>query len=130
MCSHVSVDFTKAAKIRAINFNEADLITCFSNDYGYEQWVVEALKSYADPSDLVMLVSSSGASPNIVNAAKYARKTNLDLITFTGFRRDNELKRLGSVNFWANSISYNVVEMVHHIWMLALVDTSEHSAKK
>ena len=131
MCSHVSVDFTKAAKIRAINFNEADLITCFSNDYGYEQWVVEALKSYADPSDLVMLVSSSGASPNIVNAAKYARKTNLDLITFTGFRRDNELKRLGSVNFWANSISYNVVEMVHHIWMLALVDIIvEHSAKK
>ena len=35
MASHVAVDFTKAAGIRAINFNEADLITCFANDYGY-----------------------------------------------------------------------------------------------
>ena len=42
MASHVAVDFTKAAGIRAINFNEADLITCFSNDYGYEHWVAQA----------------------------------------------------------------------------------------
>ena len=39
MGSHSSVDFTKTCKIRAINFNEADLITCFANDYGYENWV-------------------------------------------------------------------------------------------
>ena len=37
MASHVSIDFTKAAGIRAINFNEADLLTCFSNAYGYER---------------------------------------------------------------------------------------------
>ena len=34
--SHFSVDLTKVGKIRCVNFNEADLITCFSNDYGYE----------------------------------------------------------------------------------------------
>ena len=43
MASHVSVDLTKMCKIRAINFNEADLLTCFSNDYGYENWVKKAL---------------------------------------------------------------------------------------
>ena len=48
MASHVAVDFTKAAGIRAINFNEADLITCFANDYGYEHWVAKALEAYAD----------------------------------------------------------------------------------
>ena len=83
-----------------INFNEVrDLITRFLMIMVTNSGLWR-LKSYADPSDLAMLVSSSGASPNIVNAAKYARKTNLDLITFTGFRRDNELKRLGSV-IWA-----------------------------
>ena len=39
MASHVSVDLTKICKIRAVNFNEADLLTCFANDYGYENWV-------------------------------------------------------------------------------------------
>ena len=36
IASHVSVDLTKNANVRSVNFNEADLITCFSNDYGYE----------------------------------------------------------------------------------------------
>ena len=60
MASHVAVDLTKTAGIRAINFNEADLLTCFANDYGYENWVVKALEFYADPGDLVVLISSSG----------------------------------------------------------------------
>ena len=55
IASHVSVDFNKMCKIRAINFNEADLITCFSNDYGYENWVKEALKFYADKGDLFII---------------------------------------------------------------------------
>lgn len=60
MASHLSVDLTKACKIRAVNFNEADLLTCYSNDYGYENWVKEALNSYADKNDLVICISSSG----------------------------------------------------------------------
>ena len=44
IASHVSVDLTKNAKIRTVNFNEADLITCFSNDYGYEKWVEKAVE--------------------------------------------------------------------------------------
>ena len=41
--SHVSIDLTKAANIRSINFNEASLLTCFSNDYTYEKWVEKAI---------------------------------------------------------------------------------------
>jgi len=66
MASHLSVDLTKAAGIRAINFNEADLLTCLANDYGYEHWVAHALEAYADKSDVVVLISSSGKSPNII----------------------------------------------------------------
>ena len=120
--SHVSVDFTKAANIRAINFNEADLITCFANDYGYENWISNALKVYADPEDIVILISSSGKSPNILNAAIAAKEMGLDTITFSGFSPNNHLKDLGTINFWVDSDSYNVVEMTHHIWLLGIVE--------
>ena len=43
IASHVSVDLTKNTKIRAVNFNEADLLTCFSNDYGYEKWIEKTI---------------------------------------------------------------------------------------
>ena len=58
MASHVAVDLTKNASIRAINFNEADLITCFANDYGYENWVKEGVRFYSDENDLVILILS------------------------------------------------------------------------
>ena len=122
MASHVAVDFTKAARVRAVNFNEADLITCFSNDYGYDQWVAEALKSYADPGDLVILISSSGRSPNIINAALQAKQMGLQVVTLSGFSSDNQLRKLGDIELWVDSAEYNVVEMSHHIWLLAIVD--------
>jgi len=122
IASHVAVDFTKAAKVRAINFNEADLITCFGNDYGYENWIKEALIAYSDPGDLLILVSSSGQSPNILNAARETKKLDLDLITLSGFLETNPLKDLGSINFWIDSSNYNYVEMTHHIWLLAICD--------
>lgn len=122
MASHVAVDFTKVGGVRAINFNEADLITCFANDYGYENWVKNALKFYADKNDLIILISSSGKSKNIVNAAKYAKKNKNKIITFSGFSESNPLKKIGYINFWVNSDKYNFIEMVHHIWLLAIVD--------
>ena len=87
MASHLAVDFTKAAKIRAINFNEADLITCFANDYGYDQWVAEALNAYADKGDVVVVISSSGKSPNILNAAKRAKEIGASVWYFPGSLR-------------------------------------------
>ena len=122
MASHVAVDLTKVAGVRAVNFNEADLITCLANDYGYEHWVEKAIEFYADPGDLIVLISSSGKSNNIINGAIKAKQMKLSLITFTGFTADNPLRKLGDLNFWADSQAYNVVEMTHHVWLLALVD--------
>jgi D-sedoheptulose 7-phosphate isomerase len=122
MASHVSVDLTKAAGIRAVNFNEADLITCFGNDYGYENWVTEALRAYADDGDVLVLISSSGQSPNIVKAAEFARSWGCEVVTFTGFSSSNPLKNHGIYNFYVNSDKYNIVEMTHHTWLVAAVD--------
>ena len=122
MASHVAVDFTKAAGIRAVNFNEADLITCFANDYGYEHWTEKALEAYADPGDLAILISSSGKSQNILNAAKKANEMGLSAITVSGFLTDNPLRKLGDLNLWVDSTEYNIVEMTHHVWLVAIID--------
>ena len=122
MASHCSVDLTKAAGIRAINFNEADLITCFANDYGYEDWVSMALQFYGDEGDCLVLVSSSGSSLNMVQAAKKAKELGISVVTFTGFEKNNKLKQMGEVNLWVDSKAYNIVEMTHHIWILSIVD--------
>lgn len=122
IASHCAVDFTKNARIRCINFNEPDLITCFANDYGYEHWLEKALEFYADDGDVVILISSSGKSANMVRAAQYALARGLTLVTFTGFLANNPLKKLGQLNFWVDSQAYNVIEMTHHIWLLAVCD--------
>jgi D-sedoheptulose 7-phosphate isomerase len=122
MASHVAVDLTKAAGCRAITFNESDLLTCFANDYGYEKWVEKALAFYADKGDVVILISSSGTSPNIVNGAKWAKESGLEIISLSGFSAENPLRQLGSINLWSDSKGYNIVEMTHHIWLVAIVD--------
>lgn len=122
IASHISVDLTNSAKVRAITFNESDLITCLANDYGYEKWLEKALEYYADPEDAVVLISSSGRSENIINAADKARDMGLNIITFSGFDSDNLLREMGDINFWVDSHNYNVVETVHNIWLASLVD--------
>lgn len=122
IASHCAVDFTKNARIRCINFSDIGLVTCFSNDYGYEHWLEKALGFYADDGDVSILISSSGKSHNMLKAAEYASRRKLNLVTFTGFAADNPLRALGTLNFWVNSYAYNVVEMTHQIWLLAVCD--------
>jgi len=122
IATHAAVDFTKQGGIRTINVNEPGIITCFANDYGFELWVQKALEFYMDPEDVVVLISSSGTSKNMVNAANYLQECNNTLITFTGHSVDNPLKQLGDINFWLDSKAYNIVENVHLIWALTVVD--------
>ena len=122
MASHVSVDLTKQAGIRTLNFNEADLITCFANDYGYENWVAKSIEFYGDKGDLAILISSSGKSANMINAAVKANSMGIHVITLTGFKQDNPLKKLGELNFWLDSKAYNVIENTHQIWLLMVCD--------
>ena len=129
MASHVAVDFTKQGGIRTVNFNEADLITCLSNDFGYDDWVAKALQFYGDEGDCVVLISSSGNSRNIVNAAIEAKRLGMSVVTFTGFNKSNKLKQEGEINLWVNSKAYNIIEMTHHIWLLAIVDVIIGSAE-
>jgi D-sedoheptulose 7-phosphate isomerase len=122
IASHCAVDFTKNADVRAVTFNDAGLITCFANDYGYGHWVEQALNYYADSKDAVVLISSSGKSPNIVNAARIAKRKGLKMVTLTGFSKQNPLKKIGDINLWVDSTSYNIVECTHMLWLTTVVD--------
>ena len=123
IASHFSVDLTKNAKIRCHNYNEADLITCFSNDYGYEHWVSKAIEFYGDSGDVLILISSSGTSQNIINACKAAKiKKFSSIITLTGFNGKGQVSKLGNINFKVNSKSYNHIENTHQVILLSLVD--------
>jgi len=130
IASHLTVDFINAANIKTINFNESSIITCFSNDYGYENWVAKALECYADAGDVVILISSSGQSENMIVAANKAKSIGVGIVTFTGFSLSNPLRRLGNINLWVDSSAYNVIEMTHHIWLLAIVDYIADSSNK
>ena len=122
IASHFSVDLTKNAKLRCLNFNEASLITCFANDYGHKNWIKEAIKAYTQKNDILILISSSGNSKNIINAAKYCNENNIPLITFSGFDKNNDLAKLGDINIHINSSNYNYIEMSHHIILVSIVD--------
>ena len=123
IASHFSVDLTKNAGLRCVNYNEADLITCFANDYGYAHWVEKVVDFYGDEGDLLIVISSSGKSENMLNGIKAARIGNFKaVITLSGFKHDNPLRQLGDINLWVSSMAYNFVENIHQVWLLAIVD--------
>ena len=133
IASHFSVDLTKNARVRCVNFNEPDLLTCFSNDFGYEKWVEKSIEYYGDEGDTVILISAGGNSPNMINGAKKAKEKKFSkVITLTGNDKNNELSKLGDINFWVDSKAYNVVENTHQIWLLItcdlLIGKAEYSA--
>ena len=123
IASHISVDLTKNAGLRCFNFNEANLITCFANDYGFDNWINKAIKFYGEEGDVLIAISSSGASKNIINSVSAARESKFhSVITLTGFAHNNPLSTLGDKNLWIDSTAYNFVESVHQVWLLAIVD--------
>jgi D-sedoheptulose 7-phosphate isomerase len=129
IASHFALDLTNVAKIRCINFSDPSLITCFSNDYGFDNWIYKALDLYADPGDLLILISSSGMSKNMINAVKKSKIRFSSVITFTGFGRNNNLKKIGDLSFFVDSFVYNIVENIHQIWLLSIVDSLQNKNK-
>jgi D-sedoheptulose 7-phosphate isomerase len=122
IASHASLDLTNVCNIKSLHFNDPSLITCYANDYGYENLITQSLKKFLEKEDVVILISSSGESKNMINAARFTKKNKNLLITFTGFNKNNQLKNIGDINFWVNSKTYNIVESIHQSWLLMLVD--------
>ena len=130
IASHFVIDMVNAAGIKCLNFSDVSLITCFSNDYGYNNYITKILDKHAENGDILILISSSGESQNMLNAVKFKKKNFSSICTFTGFSKKNKLNKLGHLNFHVNSNIYNYVENVHQVWLLSLVDLIVFDKKK
>ena len=108
--------------VRALAFNDAAALTCLSNDFGYEYVFAKQIEAHARPGDLLIAISSSGRSRNILAAVHQARLSGCRVITCSGFDDDNELRRLGDVNLYVRSHAYGVVEIAHLTLCHAMLD--------
>lgn len=111
--SHMQNDLCKTAGVAAMVFTETPLLTARSNDDGYETAFEQSVRLWARAGDLLLAVSSSGCSENILRAARAARERRCTVITFSGFDAENPLRRMGDLNFYVPSSMYGFVEMAH-----------------
>ena len=112
--SHMATDFWKNGGMPAIAFNDASLLTCISNDFGYGHVFEKPIEMFADTGDVLIAISSSGKSENIIRGLEEARAKHCQLITLSGFALDNPLRSSGHLNFYVASHLYGYVEIIHH----------------
>ena len=119
---HMAADFQKTGNFKTRTFYDPSLITCMANDYGYEYVFSKPLELYAEAGDVLVAISSSGNSANIVNAADAAKEHGCRVVTFTGFSPDNKLRAKGDINVHVPSYSYGIVESLHNMMLQQVID--------
>lgn len=122
IASHTAVDLWKNGGIRAVAFNDSSLLTCISNDLGYENVFSAPIEMFADKGDLLVAISSSGNSANILKAAKTAAARGCGVVTMSGFGESNPLRKEGEINFYVPSGGYGFVETAHAMLCHCIVD--------
>ena len=113
VAGHAVIDLLNMGKIPAMTLHDPATITCLSNDYGYETVYESQLKNLVRPNDLLIAISSSGKSKNILNAVSAAKASNAKVVTLSGFSAENPLRKTGDVNIWLDSSDYGFVEIGH-----------------
>jgi D-sedoheptulose 7-phosphate isomerase len=133
--SHFTTDLAKGAsdvlknKFKCISLNECtSLITAIANDYDYEDIFVKQLENFANPNDIVLTMSVSGTSPNLVKAVEWANKKELYTIALVGGKQ-GILTRMADKVIVVNSSHYGVVEDMHmmicHMIAYAFIENTE-----
>ena len=117
ICSHMALDFTNASGIKAICFNDGPLLTCLANDYGFDNIFSKAIEMYALKNDILVAISSSGSSADILKGVRAARKLGCYVVTLSGFNDDNPLSRMGDANIHLpiSRPQYGKVEVAHYV---------------
>ena len=123
IASHFSVDLLNALKIPSQTLYDASVMTCISNDYGYDQVFSRPLDLLLKQNDILVCISSSGNSQNILNAAAVAKSKDVPIITLSGFEPHNPLRAVGDLNFYLPIIDYGLVEMGHFFLLHTIIDS-------
>lgn len=115
---HIAQDYTKQLGIKTLCFGDSSRLTCYANDYGWNHAYTKFIEHFANSETLVILISSSGNSENILNAAAYCID-KLKLITLSGFDSNNKLRLCFTdkslLHFYINSHDYGIVECIHEL---------------
>jgi D-sedoheptulose 7-phosphate isomerase len=119
---HMTSDYLKNGGICTHSMHDAATITCLGNDFGYEHIFSKQLELVANSGDVLVAVSSSGNSQNILNAVETAKEKECSIITLSGFKKDNRLRYMGDYNIYVPSMSYGMVESIHNIILQQVVD--------
>lgn len=122
IASHMTADFMKNGGMNTYSLYDSAVTTCMGNDFGYEYIFSKPMEFLVKENDLVVAISSSGNSDNIINAIKIARDKGADIITLTGFKQDNKLKQLGDINVYVPIERYGIVESIHNLVLQQVVD--------
>jgi D-sedoheptulose 7-phosphate isomerase len=122
ICSHQAIEYLKNGGIRALALNDGASLTALANDFGYANVFAEQIKMIGLPGDLLIAISSSGQSTNILKGVEVARAHGIKVATFSGFKPDNLLRGRGDVNFYVASDQYGFVEIAHHALIQAILD--------
>jgi len=132
IASHMAIDFWTNGKMQAMAFNDSSLLTCISNDFGYQHVFEKPIEMFMNTGDVLFAISSSGRSENILRGVAAAQAKKCDAITFSGFAEDNPLRSKGMINFYVPSGEYGPVEVIHQylchfiLDMLMLSRTMQH----
>ena len=122
IASHMATDYSKNGGVRSLALNDASMLTCLGNDLGYDRVFAKQIELHARRGDLVIAISSSGRSANILNAVDAAAAAGCTIATLTGFTPDNPLRRKGEWNFYVASDRYGFVEIGHLTICHAVLD--------
>jgi D-sedoheptulose 7-phosphate isomerase len=122
IASHLAIDFSKNGGLRSLAFNDPAALTCLGNDLGYENVFAKQIDFHARAGDLLIAISSSGRSPNILGAVAAARGRGCKIATYSGFIENNDLRRTGDMNFYVRSREYGFVEVAHLALVHAVLD--------
>lgn len=122
IASHEAIELLKNGGIRALALNDGAALTALANDLGYANVFAEQLRVLGKPGDMLVAISSSGQSTNILKAVEVARSIGMSIATFSGFRPSNLLREQGDVNFYVDSDQYGFVEIAHHALVQAILD--------
>lgn len=119
--NHMALDWTKNGGIPTHSFASSPLITALGNDLGFEESFSAPLSWYGRGGDMLVTISSSGNSENIVRAIAVARQAGMHVVTLSGLKVDNRSRQLGDLNLYVPAKTYGIVECAHqvllHIWL-------------
>jgi len=121
MASHFAADLAKNGRLHTQVFSDLSLITAISNDMGYEHVFAEPLRRRGQRGDLLVAISSSGRSPNILAAVDVADELEISVVTLTAKDAANPLRKRGDLNLYVAATTYGLAETAHaaalHWWM-------------